>query len=213
MKDNELTPDRKKELLKTFMLEQFDFDGLKDAGLFKDVDSEDYEKQAEVICRFLGLGSIYEYGAENVCALVAGDSGKTNIVAATGIYGTPTNSELATIIGESIVIHWDEVPILWAGRNKFGQIVVASACIRWEGPDPDRDIVSVVSERAYCDLIEGRMSYLELIRQAEFVFITTSFANSNKVAVDSVAFDKIPKEWRPLEDSIKNWGNIKDYSI
>lgn len=213
MKDDKLTPACKEELLKAFMLEQFYFEGLEEVGLFKGVAPDDYEKQADIICRFMGLDSIYEYGAATVSALVLNGDGKPEFSVSENIYGTPSNCELANIVGKKLVLHWDEVPILWAGRNKFGQIVVASACVRWEDRSPDKDIVSVVSEKMYCDLVEGRTSYLKLIQQAEYIFVATSFADSTKVVVDSIGFDEIPKEWRPLEGSIKNWGSIEDFKV
>ena len=51
-------------LLKDFLLEFFDFDSLKKAGLFKGLERTDYEAQADRICRFLGYKTIYEYGAK-----------------------------------------------------------------------------------------------------------------------------------------------------
>jgi hypothetical protein len=49
-------------VLKRFMLEHFDFDGLKKSGFFKGLKRNDYKKQAEILCKYFGYKTIYEYG-------------------------------------------------------------------------------------------------------------------------------------------------------
>lgn len=49
--------------LKAFMNEHFYFSGLKKDGVFpKEMKFNDYEGQAKIICKMLGLESIYDYG-------------------------------------------------------------------------------------------------------------------------------------------------------
>jgi hypothetical protein len=48
--------------LKKFMLENFDFTGLRKAGFFTSEMKGDYEAQAARVCQFFGLKSIYDYG-------------------------------------------------------------------------------------------------------------------------------------------------------
>lgn len=49
------------------MLENFDFDCLKEAGFFgKEIKRKDYEAQAERVKRFFGLDSIYDWGKEEI---------------------------------------------------------------------------------------------------------------------------------------------------
>jgi hypothetical protein len=48
--------------LKEYMQDNFDFGSLKKAGFFpKEMKFNDYEGQAEVICRYFSLSSVYEY--------------------------------------------------------------------------------------------------------------------------------------------------------
>lgn len=61
-----MTEDRKSQLLKSFLEEFFDFDSLCKAGLFSKEIKNDYQKQAEILCNFLGLKTIYEYGAKEI---------------------------------------------------------------------------------------------------------------------------------------------------
>lgn len=63
-----MTQAEKDNTLKNFMLEQFDFDGLKEIGLFKGIKRNDYKSQAKKVCEFFGFKSVYEYGAIEVRA-------------------------------------------------------------------------------------------------------------------------------------------------
>lgn len=47
-----------------YLLENFDYDGLKSEGFFKNIKKKDYESQIKRICEFLGIKSIFEY--ENI---------------------------------------------------------------------------------------------------------------------------------------------------
>lgn len=49
------------EALKAFMLEHFDYDGLKKAGFYGEIKRTDYEGQAKRICHFFSLSSVFEW--------------------------------------------------------------------------------------------------------------------------------------------------------
>lgn len=56
------TEKEKDEILKRFMLEFFDFNGLCKAGIFTKEMRGDYKAQAERVCTFFGYKTVYEYG-------------------------------------------------------------------------------------------------------------------------------------------------------
>jgi hypothetical protein len=62
----DLTEKRKSELLKAFIKEFFDFNSLCKIGLFTKEMKNDYKEQEKRICNFMGLESIYEYGAKEI---------------------------------------------------------------------------------------------------------------------------------------------------
>lgn len=64
--NTEITEERRNELLKSFIEEFFDFNSLCKAGLFTKEIRKDYKAQSEILCRFLGLKSIYEYGVKEI---------------------------------------------------------------------------------------------------------------------------------------------------
>ena len=62
----EISEERRSELLESFIKEFFDFNSLCKAGLFTKDIKNDYKRQSEILCSFLGLKSIYEYGAKDI---------------------------------------------------------------------------------------------------------------------------------------------------
>ena len=53
--------------LKSYMKAHFDFSGLKKIGVYpKELKHTDYEGQAEIICKKLGLKSIYDYSKHEI---------------------------------------------------------------------------------------------------------------------------------------------------
>lgn len=56
--------------LHDFIDNEFDFDGLLDIGFFDESHRGDYEKQADRICKYFGLNSIYEYRSKTTIAHV-----------------------------------------------------------------------------------------------------------------------------------------------
>ena len=51
-----------KELLKNFLKDQFDFKELKKIGFYKkEIKATDYQAQADRICQYFGLETVYQY--------------------------------------------------------------------------------------------------------------------------------------------------------
>ena len=74
---SDIDPD---EVLKNFMLEFFDFNGLKKAGIYKGLKKKDYKGQAERVCEYFGYKTVYEYGSKEIRCHVtaAGDRSKND---------------------------------------------------------------------------------------------------------------------------------------
>ena len=55
----------KKQLLKDFLLNNFDFKALKEIGFYsKDIKENDYQKQADRICQYFGLETVYQFESQ-----------------------------------------------------------------------------------------------------------------------------------------------------
>jgi hypothetical protein len=76
----EITEKQKEETLKHFLLEHFDFDGLKKAGFYnKSIKRKNYKAQAEKICWFFGYKTVFEYGTEEIRCHISYGSGVSGI--------------------------------------------------------------------------------------------------------------------------------------
>lgn len=56
----------KDQVLENFMKEFFPFDDLQEIGFFTKEMKEDYQAQANRVCKFFGFKTIYEYGSKEV---------------------------------------------------------------------------------------------------------------------------------------------------
>lgn len=78
----EITDEMKKyggsdpELLKRFIKEFFDFGTLRKAGFFTKEMRNDYYAQAERICKFFGLNTVFEYGKDETRCHISYVEGK-----------------------------------------------------------------------------------------------------------------------------------------
>lgn len=65
------------QILKDFMIEFFDYEGLKKIGVYgKDISKNDYQKQADRICQFFGFKTVFEYVATELRAHISYVKGK-----------------------------------------------------------------------------------------------------------------------------------------
>lgn len=67
--DQKLSPERKVELLQSFMEEFFPFDEFLEMGFFLKEMKEDYEAQSNRVCEYFGYKTVYEYGAQEPNAI------------------------------------------------------------------------------------------------------------------------------------------------
>lgn len=61
-----LSVKEKRDKLKKFMLENFDFKGLKEAGFYSNgIRPSRYDKQAKTVREYFGYTTVYQYNANN----------------------------------------------------------------------------------------------------------------------------------------------------
>lgn len=75
------------KLLKRFMKEFFPYSEFKKAGIFTKEMKGNYYAQAVIVCNFLWLSSIYEYGSQDISCHITYVEGKI-----------PDNEEFITLI-------------------------------------------------------------------------------------------------------------------
>jgi len=76
------------KVLERFMKEHFDFERLVEIGFFKKEMKNDYQAQADRVCKLFGYDSVFEYGSKELkCHLSYEDpKGKPFITVISSIY-------------------------------------------------------------------------------------------------------------------------------
>lgn len=76
---NDLPESEKERITKNFLEEHFDFDELKNIGFFDpSIMKEDYKKQVDVICKFFGYETIFQYGFLTLFAHITYENSRNN---------------------------------------------------------------------------------------------------------------------------------------
>lgn len=109
----------------------------------------------------------------------------------------------ALIAGEPRILLFDVVPILYTGKNKYGTYVVGKSVDEDEQKGIERYFHLVLTNADYRRFNAGFVSYLDLLKEAERIFVIDKKTRSRrgKPKVGIVKFSDIPKEYLPTEYS------------
>lgn len=109
-------------------------------------------------------------------------------------------SNLPLIVDNYEVIHFDDIPYLYYGTNKYGTKIIGSLLIEDEKTDNLRYVHSLVDNTTFHRFICQEIPYRELIEKCSDVFIVDKNINEKPIAIYSVTPDLIPKEYLPVPD-------------
>ncbi|MGY3211492.1 hypothetical protein [Mucilaginibacter sp. HD30] len=97
------------------------------------------------------------------------------------------------------VLHFDEYPILFSGTNKYGNILLSS--LASEEDDIFRYFTIELDDKQYSDFINRKVSYRELIRANQEVFVVDKDINDFEIATYQVPLNDIPSDYLPHPNS------------
>lgn len=121
------------------------------------------------------------------------------------MFKLPKNNQIQTDIPQIksnyTILHFDEEPILYVGKNKYGGYVLGSAI--------DEDIVrkiewnfrTLISAKCYLDFINKKISYLEILKNSSDIFMLEKAFDKSFTNTFSVSFKDIPEDYLPSDDS------------
>ena len=106
-------------------------------------------------------------------------------------------SDLPIIADSYEVLHFDEFPILFAGKNVQGDRVVGSLIC-----DDEQGLFhyfnAIIGHKNYMDFKNQETSYLDLLKNADAVFVLSKDINDILKNTYQLSFNKIPKDYLPL---------------
>ena len=106
-------------------------------------------------------------------------------------------SDLPIITDSYEVLHFDEFPILFEGKNLQGSRVVGSLIC-----DDEAGLFhyfhAIIEDKNYIDFKNQWVSYLNLLKNADSIFVLGKDINGMLKNTYQLPFNKIPKDYLPL---------------
>ena len=111
------------------------------------------------------------------------------------------DSSLPIIRENYQVLHFDEFPILFSGTNKFANKLIGSLAYEDYENDSFRYFIIIVDDKQYSKFFNGGVSYLNLIKECEELFIVDKDINDNVLSSYHIPLTVLPSEYLPLQNS------------
>lgn len=109
--------------------------------------------------------------------------------------------KIALIEGDPKVFVFDVVPILFTGRNKYRNHVIGKSVTEDEAKGLERYFHLVVTESEFRRFMTGFASYLDLLQEADRIYVVDKQVKSGITKVGLIPFGKIPKKFLPTQYS------------
>lgn len=108
---------------------------------------------------------------------------------------------LACLASDHTVLHFDDFPILFYGKNAYGNKIIGSHL------DEDYEnkkllrLHTIVSDRVFFDFISQKITYLELLRSSTEIFLIKESFDLRVTTAHKIDFGMIPLEYLPTNKS------------
>lgn len=125
-------------------------------------------------------------------------------------------TDIISIVDNYKVLHYDELPILYIGTNKFGNKIIGSLLEEDDDNKYFYKLHTILSNKEYFDFVSKKISYLDLLRNSKSICLVIETYSFEVVKAYDYEFNKIPKDYLPLENSFCpsiNSNNSLSYSI
>ncbi len=109
------------------------------------------------------------------------------------------DSEIPLIIDNYVVIHFDEIPILYTGTNEYGDRIIGSICQETE--TVTRYIHTIVKNKEYSKFITKKISYRNSLKNSKRIFILDKNLSNQIIASYELPIEQLPDKYFPHEDS------------
>lgn len=122
-----------------------------------------------------------------------------------------------TIVESYEVIHFDQVPILFTGINKFGYRIIGSFVAEDNKGEFHRYFNALISSDTYNAFVHGKITYRKILEQFKNVIVVDQdIEDKEKKQVYLIPIENIPPEYLPSETTFYPLLNKKkslNYSV
>lgn len=109
--------------------------------------------------------------------------------------------DLIEIVDNYKVIHYDDFPILYSGKNKFDNFILGSHL----DEDDDKKIIytlhTILTPQEYFQFVSGKKSYLELLQNSSEIHLIEKDFNFKITKADNIDISLMPREYLPTAES------------
>jgi hypothetical protein len=115
--------------------------------------------------------------------------------------GTNSLIEKAQIKSDYTVLHFDEFPILFSGKNCFSEQVVGSLICEEQAEGRLEYFHSLVTAEDFDAFIHQKLTYLDLMKKALQIFHLKTSYQGEIFDCKQLAFNQIPSDRLPSKSS------------
>jgi hypothetical protein len=103
-----------------------------------------------------------------------------------------------SIVDDYEVLHFDEYPILFIGKNAANQTMIGSFLYENEGNNTLMFFHSIISKTTLIDFLQQNISYLDVLKKAEAIYKVEKDYNYQIINSKKILFSQIDKTVLPL---------------
>jgi len=111
------------------------------------------------------------------------------------------SSDVAQIHSGYKVLLYDEEPILYVGKNKYGSYVLGSSIDENFQENTEWHFHTLITFEAYRDFINKKITYLEILKESNDVFILEKSFDNSQIDIYQIKLSEIPEDYLPTLDS------------
>ena len=108
---------------------------------------------------------------------------------------------LPVIDGEPKVLLFDVVPILYTGKNKYGNYIIGSSVDEDDDEGFERYFHIIVSRSDFRAYHEQKVSYLDLLKASPTIYVIDKFIRTGNQQIGILRFSDIPIEYVPTSQT------------
>ena len=99
------------------------------------------------------------------------------------------------------VLHFDEVPILYCGNNRFGNRIIGSLVEDDDENSASRHFRIIVDAKTFYSFITQQVSYLDVLKDTNEIYVLDNSFEGRPINIYHLNINDIPTEYLPLPEA------------
>jgi hypothetical protein len=121
-------------------------------------------------------------------------------------------NDLIEIVSNYKVLHFDDLPILYIGTNRFGNKIIGSYLEEDDETESILNLHTILSNKEYYNFMNQKVSYLEILQNSKSICIVEKDYSSKIKKAYDFDFNSIPTDYLPTNESLCP-ASVKSHSL